>query len=401
MATGVTRDAEEELARSNLTNPFDEHDESPQKDIDDEEKEPHPIVDWIDERIGLEELSNVARKKTVPKHKHDAWYYFGGISLLFFIVQLLTGLLLLVYYQPGVTTAHASVQRITSQIEFGWLIRSVHSWSANLMLLSAVVHMFSVYFMKAFRKPRELTWATGMVLLVLGMVFGFSGYLLPWDQLAFAGAKIALKSVAGAPGGGVAAMMAGAPLDASGQPNVGAVALQRFFALHVAVLPTLFMPLLGLHLWLVQKHGNAIPPSEQDKPTTKTVPFFPNFLFKDLVVWLLCLNLLTVLAAFFPWELGEVADIAKPMPPGIHPEWYFMSQFELLKLVPANVAGIDGEMVGMGLFTIGAGLWALVPLWDRGSDTAARLKRINYIGIGAVVVLIGLTMLGYAGWPKS
>ena len=81
-------------------------------------------------------------------------------------------------------------------------------------------------------------------------------------------------------------MMAGAPLDASGQPNVGAVALQRFFALHVAVLPTLFMPLLGLHLWLVQKHGNAIPPSEQDKPTTKTVPFFPNFLFKDLVVWL-------------------------------------------------------------------------------------------------------------------
>ena len=94
-------------------------------------------------------------------------------------MQLLTGLLLLVYYQPGVTTAHASVQRITSQIEFGWLIRSVHSWSANLMLLSAVVHMFSVYFMKAFRKPRELTWATGMVLLVLGMVFGFSGYLLP------------------------------------------------------------------------------------------------------------------------------------------------------------------------------------------------------------------------------
>ena len=140
----------------------------------------------------------------MPKHKHDVWYYFGGISLLFFIVQLLTGLLLLVYYQPGVTTAHASVQRITSQIEFGWLIRSVHSWSANLMLLSAVVHMFSVYFMKAFRKPRELTWATGMVLLVLGMVFGFSGYLLPWDQLAFAGAKIALKSVAGAPGGGVA-----------------------------------------------------------------------------------------------------------------------------------------------------------------------------------------------------
>ena len=133
MATGATRDADqEELDESNLPNPFDEHDESPQKRHRRRGKEPNPIVDWIDDRIGIEELSNVARKKTVPKHKHDAWYYFGGISLLFFIVQLLTGLLLLVYYQPGVTTAHASVQRITSQIEFGWLIRSVHSLVGEL-----------------------------------------------------------------------------------------------------------------------------------------------------------------------------------------------------------------------------------------------------------------------------
>jgi cytochrome b6 len=388
------------IDEDNLPDPFDEHDASPQEEREEGPAAPNAIVAWIDSRIGIEEMSNVARKKTVPKHRFDVWYYFGGLTLLFFIVQMLTGLLLLVYYQPGVTTAHASVSRITSQVEFGWLIRSVHSWSANLMLLAAFVHMFSVYFMKAFRKPRELTWGTGVVLLVLGLVFGFSGYLLPWDQLAYAGAKIALKSVSDGPGGATIALLAGAPLDASGQPNVGAVALQRFFALHVAVMPTLFMPILGLHLWLVQKHGNAIPPSEEGKPTTKTVPFFPNFLYKDLVVWLLALNLLTILAAFFPWELGDVYDVAKPMPPGVKPEWYFLSQYELLKLMPAKVGPVEGELFGMGLFTLGAGFWAMVPIWDRGTDKGARLKRINYVGYGAVASIIVLTMLGYSGWPS-
>jgi len=359
------------------------------------------VLAWIDDRVGLEELAHVARKKTVPVHRQSVWYYFGGVALLFFIIQLLSGLLLLVYYQPGVSTAHPSVQRITSQIEFGWLIRSVHSWSANLMLLAAFVHMFSVYFMKAFRRPREITWFTGLALLALGMVFGFSGYLLPWDQLAFAGAKIALKSIAGTPlVGPTLSKLAGAPLDEYGAPQVGAVTLQRFFALHVAVMPTLYMPLLGLHLWMVQKHGNAIPPSEVDRPTTRTMPFFPNFLYKDLVVWLLCLNLLTFLAAIYPWELGPMAEPAQPAPPGIHPEWYFMAQFELLKMVPAHVLGLDGELFGMGIFTLAALAWAAVPLWDRGNDAKLRLKRINYAGFACLTGIILLTILGYAGYPS-
>ena len=378
--------------------PFDEIDESPMSEELAPDAEPSKLMQWIDDRVGLEELSSVARKKTVPVHRHSVWYYFGGVALLFFIVQLLSGLLLLVYYQPGVSTAHPSVQRITSQIEFGWLIRSVHSWSANLMLLAAFVHMFSVYFMKAFRRPREITWFTGLALLALGMVFGFSGYLLPWDQLAFAGAKIALKSIAGTPLiGPTISKLAGAPLDEFGAPQVGAVTLQRFFALHVAVMPTLYMPLLGLHLWMVQKHGNAVPPSEEGQPTTRTMPFFPNFLYKDLVVWLLCLNLLTFLAAIYPWELGPMAEPAQPAPPGIHPEWYFMAQFQLLKMVPAHVLGLDGELFGMGIFTLAALAWAAVPLWDRGSDAKQRLKRINYAGFACLTGLILLTVLGYAG----
>jgi cytochrome b6 len=340
---------------------------------------------WLDDRIGIADFMSLLRKKEVPVHKHEVWYYFGGVTLFFFIVQLLTGLLLIVYYQPGAETAHASVQRITSEIEFGWLIRSAHSWSANLMLLFAFVHMFSVYFMKAYRAPRELTWYTGLALLGLAFVFGFSGYLLPWDELAYFATKVGLDVLARAP-------VIGEPLAqfVRGGPDVGGATLQRFYALHAAVLPALFMPVLILHLWLVQRHGNAVPPGVTVR---ETVPFFPNFLFKDLVVWLLCLNLLAVLASIWPWELGPPADTLAPAPAGIHPEWYFMAQFQLLKVVPAQIGPLDGELVGMGLFNLGAVVWALVPLWDRNSWARA----VNYVGYAALVALIGLTGWGYIG----
>jgi cytochrome b6 len=342
------------------------------------------IGKWLDDRIGLAEFMSLLRKKDVPVHEHEVWYYFGGITLFFFIIQLLTGLLLIVYYQPGAETAHSSVQRITSQIEFGWLIRSAHSWSANLMLLAAFVHMFSVYFMKAYRPPRDLTWWTGLALLGLAFVFGFSGYLLPWDDLAYFATKIGLDVMGKAP-------VIGEPMAqfVRGGPDVGGATLQRFYALHAAVLPALFMPVLVLHLWLVQRHGNAVPPGT---PVKETVPFFPNFLYKDLVVWLLCLNLLAVLASIWPWDLGPPVDTLAPAPEGIHPEWYFMAQFQLLKVMPAKIGPLEGELVGLGLFNLGAVVWALVPLWDRGSWA----RFVNWLGYAAIVALIGLTGWAYA-----
>ena len=148
------------------------------------------VKDWLDERFGWAELTKPLRKKTVPMHRLSYWYFLGGITLFLFVIQVCTGILLLLYYRASANEAYESVQYITTQVQFGWLVRSIHSWSANLMILTAFAHMFSVLFLKAYRKPRELTWITGAVLLFLAMGFGFSGYLLPWNTLAFFATKV-------------------------------------------------------------------------------------------------------------------------------------------------------------------------------------------------------------------
>src|SRR5208282_326320 len=130
------------------------------------------------------------RHNTVPTHRLSYWYFLGGITLFLFVIQVLTGILLLLYYRPGANEAFESVQYIMTRVRFGWLVRSIHSWSANLMIFTAFAHMFSVLFLKAYRKPRELTWITGVFLLFLVMGFGFSGYLLPWNTLAFFATKV-------------------------------------------------------------------------------------------------------------------------------------------------------------------------------------------------------------------
>ena len=148
------------------------------------------VRDWLDERFGWDELIAPLRKKTVPVHRYSHWYFLGGITLFLFLIQVGTGILLLLYYRPSANEAFESVQYIMTRVEFGWLVRSIHSWAGNLMILTAFAHMFSVLFLRAYRKPRELTWVSGMLLLFLALGFGFSGYLLPWNTLAFFAIKV-------------------------------------------------------------------------------------------------------------------------------------------------------------------------------------------------------------------
>jgi len=343
---------------------------------------------WLDERYGLSRVSDFMRHKTVPMHRGSVWYYFGGITLFFFIVQVLSGILLLLYYRVGAESSYESVRFITTKVPFGWLIRSIHSWGANLMILTALIHMFSVFFERAYAKPRELTWITGMILLGLAMFFGFSGYLLPWNQLAFFATKVGTDIVGVIPGiGGFMLRLL------RGSEDVTGATLARFFGLHAALLPAIFVLFLFIHLMFVQVQGMSEPQGRSKK--AKPMPFFPNFVLRDLLLWLVVLNLLALLAVFFPWELGVKADPFAPAPAGIRPEWYFLALFQVLKFLPAKVAAVDGELLGVLGIGLGFALWALFPLWDRAAAAGRRQAWVTIVGIIAVTAFAALTALGW------
>lgn len=354
---------------------------------------------WVDERYGINALVDYMEHKVVPVHKHSFLYYLGGITLFFFIIQVLTGILLLMYYRPGAESAYESVRFIISEISFGWLIRSMHSWSANLMIFAAFLHMFSVYFTHAYRKPRELTWLTGMALLGLALLFGFSGYLLPWNELAFFATRVGTGMAGAVPiiGEKLLVIMRG------GEEVTGAT-VGRFFGLHVAILPGLFTVFLAAHLLFVQRQGMSEPLHWADKPTSekKQMKFFPHFLLRDLLVWLIALNILAILAVFFPdgigvvhWPLGTKADPFAPPPAVIRPEWYFMFAFQALKLLPPHIWFIEGELFGIVIFTVGGLVWALVPFLDRKSAAGQKSKLFKLFGIFVLLFIIVMTILGY------
>jgi cytochrome b6 len=354
---------------------------------------------WLDERFKISALVDYMGHKVVPVHGHSIFYYLGGITLFLFIVQVVSGILLLMYYRPGAETAYESVRFIISEVAFGWLIRAVHSWSANLMILFAFLHMFTVYFTHAYRKPRELTWLSGIGLLGLALGFGFSGYLLPWNELAFFATRVGTGMAGAVPviGDWLLVVMRG------GEEVTGAT-IGRFFGLHVAILPGIFTVMLAVHLIFVQRQGMSEPLHWKDRDGDQKTyqKFFPNFLYRDLLVWLIALNVLALLAVIFPdgigvihWPLGEKADPFAPPPPVIRPEWYFMFAFQALKMIPAHVMFIEGELFGIAVFTIGGLIWALVPFLDRKSLEGRKSKLFYWFGILVVLFIIVMTVIGY------
>lgn len=352
------------------------------------------IQTWLDERFGWAELIAPLKKKTVPHHKLSYWYFLGGMTLFLFVVQVTTGILLLLYYRPSATEAFESVQYISTQVRFGWLVRSIHSWSANLMIFTAFAHMFSVLFLRAYRKPRELTWVSGALLLGLALGFGFSGYLLPWNTLAFFATKVGTEVAGQVPVIGPWIMT-----FLRGGPDVTGATLTRFFGFHVAVLPGITTVLLGLHIALVQRFGISVPPQletqwEAVPHERREMKFFPNFALRELMAWYVVLGVLGLLAALFPWGLGTKADPFAPAPAGIKPEWYFLFAFQTLKLIPAKVAHIDGEVLGVLAFGAAGLLWVFLPFVEL-KRKAGGYRAVLLFGVVALVYIGSMTVYGY------
>ncbi len=344
---------------------------------------------YFDDRFKLTELAQFATKKKVPEHKHAFWYYFGGICLFLFVLQVITGILLLLYYTPSVDSAYESIHFIMGQVKFGWLIRSVHSWSANILIGAIFIHMFSTFFLKAYRPPRELTWISGFFLLLVFLAFGFSGYLLPWNKLSFFATRVGTDIVGTLP-------LIGEQIKTFilGGSTVSGATLSRFFWLHVAVLPGFAVLILGVHILLVQILGMSKPVSLSDSEV-KEVPFFPNFILKDSLGWILILALIGVLCVFFPWEIGEKADPFAPTPLGIKPEWYFLFMFTTLKIVPSHIFSLEGEILAIFSFMIGGLVWMLVPYLDRNATRERKSPVFSFLGLIILLYIIVLTALSY------
>jgi cytochrome b6 len=211
------------------------------------------VYDWFQERLEIQAIADDITSKYVPPHV-NIFYCLGGITLTCFIVQVATGFAMTFYYRPTVTEAFASVQYIMTEVNFGWLIRSVHRWSASMMVLNMILHVCRVYLTGGFKKPRELTWVTGVALASVTVSFGVTGYSLPWDQVGYWACKI----VTGVPDaipvvGGLLVQVL------RGGVSVGQSTLTRFYSAHTFVLPVVAVVLMLTHFVMIRKQGISGP----------------------------------------------------------------------------------------------------------------------------------------------
>jgi len=348
------------------------------------------LVDYLARRFPLEKLSfhSLVEKKEVPVHRMSWAYYLGGLAVFFFAVQLVTGLMLLFYYEPTVSDAHASVEHVTRHVAGGFLVRNLHTWTASAMILVLLAHLLTTFAMKAFAPPRELTWVSGAVLLLLVFGFGFTGYLLPWHQIAVNATKVGLQSIEQM-GAYLPAALADLPAKLKeliqGGPAVGQATLSRFYAIHVVVLPLVFFAVLGLHLLSVQLHGMS---QGVERPTGRSEEFFPFFVLKDFSLWGVAFLLLFVTAlvlpfeSFFSYPLFGAFDPMGSTPDGIKPEWYFYFVYYPLELLPFwLVALLSAGATGV--------LFAAPWIFRR---TGRRTLRI--LALAAALYLVVMTLFG-------
>jgi quinol-cytochrome oxidoreductase complex cytochrome b subunit len=215
------------------------------------------IYEWLDERLGINEI--YANLLDRPEPKGTWWNTLGSASLFLFILQGLTGIFLTVYYTPSPDHAYDSVQYIMNGVAFGWLIRGIHHWGATLMVLVVFIHMLRVFVTASFKYPRELTWLIGVGLLLASLAMGLTGYLLPMNQRSFWATTVATQIAGTVPfiGDFVLKVLRGGP-------DVSALTLQRFFSAHIWMLPAALTALIGVHLYLIIRHGESHWPTKED-----------------------------------------------------------------------------------------------------------------------------------------
>jgi ubiquinol-cytochrome c reductase cytochrome b subunit len=339
------------------------------------------VLDWLDDRTGLRAIRHHLLDEPLPPG--TTWWFTLGSLLLFLLgVQFVTGIALALYYAPTPDHAWDSVRYLMTEVRGGGFLRGLHHWGASLIVVASIAHLVRVVGFGSYRKPREVNWIIGLVLLLLILAFGLTGYLLPWDQRAYWATVVTinisrLTPVAGAL---VAELLAGGP-------DVGALTLTRWYAIHVLVLPPVFLGLVAAHLALMRRHGISGPVRPKPGPSE---PFFPYQAARDLTVAAAVGVLLAALAWHGAPALEPPADPTSSdyIP---RPEWYFLGLFQLLKYFPGRLE-VVGAIVIPGVVVTAL---LLLPWLDRGRSRAWRDRRPVLGGLAAALAAIAtLTGLG-------
>ena len=345
------------------------------------------LIDWLEHRTGIQTAVKNFLYEDIPAS--SGWHQvIGSMAVFFFMLQVFTGILLAFNYAPTPGDAYNSLKYIVTEVTGGRLIRGLHHWGASMMIVIVVAHMTQVFLYGAYKKPREATWILGVVLLLITMAFGLTGYLLPWDNRAYWGTVVATQIAGQAP-------VAGPYMTRllGGEGSIGVVTFARFYALHVLLLPPLTMLLIGIHIYLVRKHGVA-PAVDDTLPRKK---FFPEQVFKDTVGVFIAFIVLFVLAVTAQVPLEKLADPTDTayIP---RPEWYFLFLFQSLKFFKGPL-----EVVGStALPAIAVLALLLVPFLDRGP--MLRLARRTFafaVVFLAALAWTGLTVAAVVTTPKQ
>lgn len=341
---------------------------------------------WLEERTGLGTPLRTFFYYPIPHYVHkNLLYSLGGLTLITLMVQLLSGVLLVFYYDPSPQDAYNSVDYITYQLPLGWLIRGIHYYGASALVLLVVFHLLRTYFFSAYKKPREINWISGVLLLFVILGFGFTGYLLPWDQKGYWATKVGTEIAGSVPvvGETVLALM-------RGSEHLGQATLNRFYAIHIILLPISLIGLVVLHLQQLRHHGMAPPITQRaQKRARKFVPFFPHWVLTDTFLGIGLVALLVYLswAQRVPLEFPADPTSSDYTP---RPEWYFLFLFQLLKYFPGPLEVV--ATVLLPLLFVG-GLLAL-PFLDTSAERRPWRKPVTTgLAIFCIAAVVILTLL--------
>lgn len=350
-------------------------------------KQRQSIIDWVDERVNLRPLVNEMLYHRVPRVVNPL-DFLGLATLFVFINQMVTGTLLAMFYQASSTTAYQSIQYIMTKVPLGWVIRDLHYWGANAMVVLVAAHMLRGFYVGAYKKPREITWITGVVLFLITILFAFTGYLLPWDQQSYWATMVGTWMPFYMPGIGLLIAQL-----ARGGAYISGLTLTRFYAIHMLVLPAMLFVFFGIHFAMVLKNQMLVVEEAEAKPkgTKGLVTFYPYTVFQMNMLIVIVGTVLLFLALSFHAPLLAPADPLNKAHYTPVPLWFFYSIYQLLKYIPAPLDPLG--IIGLPTVAI-IGLIAL-PFLDRNKHREPRHRPFSIAAAGVIVAgVIGLTYLG-------